>query len=240
MARTYASVNEAWRELRNARNGARKDEDRTLHTHHGYDRNQPRVPKGYPDGGQWSDTGGENTSEILSDATPDNEWSPGSQYANNRGRGSVPIRIGSQWFEATPGQAAELAAVRANYNNIIARVRERDPSWKPRPSLHEQSVEGFIRASKGETLEAEARLAELTRADIGPGPFAGESIPARGPARDFTEAERLEINRIFNQTGCHTCGTFNPGTIRRNAVLIISRLRPGIPTVDRSACFLSV
>jgi len=130
----------------------------------------------------------------------------------------VPIRIGGQWFEATPGQAAELAAVRANYNNIIARVRELDPSWKPRPSLHEQSVEGFIRASKGETLEAEARLTELRSAGIGPGPFAGESIPARGPARDFTEAERLEINRIFNQTGCHTCGTFNPGTIRRNAV----------------------
>src|SRR4051812_36371790 len=85
--------NEAWRELRNARNGAREDNYRTLHTHHGYDRNQPRVPKGHPDGGQWSDTGrGGNASEILSDATPDKEWSPGSQYANNRGRGSVPIR----------------------------------------------------------------------------------------------------------------------------------------------------
>jgi hypothetical protein len=88
MARTYASVNEAWRELRNVRSGAREDNYRTLHTHRGYDRNQPRVPKGHPDGGQWSDTGrGGNASEILSDATPDKEWSPGSPYANNRGRG---------------------------------------------------------------------------------------------------------------------------------------------------------
>jgi hypothetical protein len=31
---------------------------------------------------------------------------------------------------------------------------------------------------------------------IGPGPFAGKSIPARGPARDFTRAERDAINDI--------------------------------------------
>jgi hypothetical protein len=219
MARTYASVNEAWRELRNARNRANQENYRTPQAHHGYDPNQPRVAKGRPDAGQWTDTGGgENTSEISSDATPDNEWRPGSQYAQTRGRGSVPIRIGSQWFEATPGQAAELAAVQARYDNVTARVRELDPSWKPTRSLHEQNVDGFIQARKGETGEAEARLAELTRAGIGPGPFAGESIPARGPGRDFTASERREINRILNQTGCHTCGTFNPGTRTGNAV----------------------
>jgi hypothetical protein len=185
MARTYASVNEAWRELRNARNRAH-EENNLAHHGRGYDPNQPRVPKGHFDGGQWTDTGrGESASETISDSTPDNEWSPGSLYANNRGRGSVSIRIGSQWFEATPGQAAELAAVQANYNNIIVRVRELDPSWKPTRSLHQQNVEGLIRAYKGETLEAEARLAELTRAGIGPGPFAGESIPARGSGRDL-------------------------------------------------------
>jgi hypothetical protein len=217
MARTYASLSEAWREFRNARN--RAHENHALHTHEGYDPNQQRVPKGHPDGGQWTDVGrGESKPEILSDVTPDNEWSSGSQYANMRGRGSVPIRIGSQWFEATPGQVAQLTAAQARYNNAIARVRELDPSWKPTRSLHQQNVEGFIRAYRGEALEAEGRLAELTKAGIGPGPFAGESIPARGPGRDFTASERREINRILNQTGCHTCGTFDPGTIRRDAV----------------------
>jgi hypothetical protein len=45
-----------------------------------------------------------------------------------------------------------------------------------------------------------------------PGPFAGDSIPARGPERDFTGEERRAVNDIGNSTGCHTCGTKNPGT----------------------------
>lgn len=45
-----------------------------------------------------------------------------------------------------------------------------------------------------------------------PGPHAGESIPARGPDRDFTGEERDEIDRIGRETGCHTCGSKDPGT----------------------------
>jgi RHS repeat-associated protein len=51
-----------------------------------------------------------------------------------------------------------------------------------------------------------------------PGPHAGESIPARGPQRDFTSGERAEVNDIGKATGCHTCGTKNPGTKGRNFV----------------------
>jgi RHS repeat-associated protein len=46
-----------------------------------------------------------------------------------------------------------------------------------------------------------------------PGPFAGDSIEARGPDRDFTEEEREAIDAIGQATGCHSCGTTNPGTI---------------------------
>jgi hypothetical protein len=218
MARTFASVNEAWRELRNTRSRAHEESDRAQPAHHGYDPNQPRVSKGHPDGGQWTETGrGESTSEILSDATPENEWIAGSQYANMRGRGSVLVRIGNRWFEVEGGQAVRLAAAQARQHDAIARVRELEPNWRPKPSARE-TVEGLIRTYEAEALEAKARLAELTRAGIGPGPFAGESIPARGPGRDFTVSERREINRILNQTGCHTYGAFNPGTIRRDAV----------------------
>jgi hypothetical protein len=45
-----------------------------------------------------------------------------------------------------------------------------------------------------------------------PGRYADKSIPARGPARDFTNAERDQIDAIGKETGCHTCGTTNPGT----------------------------
>jgi len=219
MARTYASVNEAWRELRNARNRANQENYRTPQAHHGYDPNQPRVAKGRLDAGQWTDTGGgKNTSEISSDATPDNEWRPGSQYAQTRGRGSVPVRIGNRWFEAEGGQAVRLAAAQARQHNAIARVRELEPNWRPKPSAHE-TVEGLIRTYEGEARQAETRLAELASVGVCPGPFAAGSIPARGPERNFTTLERAGVNRFGYETGCHTCGTNDPGTRSGNFIL---------------------
>ena len=53
---------------------------------------------------------------------------------------------------------------------------------------------------------------------VGVGAHAGESIAARSAARNFTAAERAEINRIGSKTGCHTCGTTNPGTKSGNFV----------------------
>lgn len=53
---------------------------------------------------------------------------------------------------------------------------------------------------------------------IGIGQFAAESIPARSPARDFTAAERNEINSIGSTAGCHTCGSTSPGTLSGNFV----------------------
>jgi hypothetical protein len=53
----------------------------------GYNPNQPRVPAGNPDGGRWGDGGeGRNDPRVISDATPDNEWKPGAQFAANNER----------------------------------------------------------------------------------------------------------------------------------------------------------
>jgi hypothetical protein len=120
--------------------------------------------------------------------------------------------------EITPGQGARLTIAEARARDAIRRVREIDPNWRPTPSFKE-SAEGLIRTYESEAREAEARIAELARAGIGPGPFAGESIAARGSSRNFTGPERREGNRIFFETGCHTCGTFNPGTASGNCVL---------------------
>jgi hypothetical protein len=68
-----------------------------------YRPDQPRVPAGNPDGGQWTSEGevgagsiiadrardrGSSRSDLhlLSDATPDNDWKPGAQYAAARNR----------------------------------------------------------------------------------------------------------------------------------------------------------
>jgi hypothetical protein len=50
----------------------------------GFNPNQPRVPAGNPDGGQWTSEGGGgglNDSRVISDAMPPNDWVPGAQYA---------------------------------------------------------------------------------------------------------------------------------------------------------------
>lgn len=175
--------------------------------------------------GRWTDAGGGgaqyvvrpaggiNDPRIISDATPDNDWKPGAQYAANRS-GS---RSGGTRGPTEGGQATRLLEAQSRANAAIARVREFDPSWKPRPSAY-QTPEGLIRTFNAEATEADARLAELVRNGIGFGPFTGESIAARGPERNFTSWERAEINRIGRETGCHTCGTFNPGTRSGNFV----------------------
>ena len=58
-----------------------------------------------------------------------------------------------------------------------------------------------------------------------PGPFAAESIPARSAARNFNNAERTAGKRIFDKSGCHTCGTKNAGTKNNDPVLNINQYR---------------
>lgn len=183
-----------------------------------FDPNQPRVPAGNPDGGQWTSGGGGGSaagddSQILSDATPDNEWIPGAQYAQAgpRGpRGTTPVLINGRVVSPTPAQAARLAVAQTQAEAAIARVQEYDPRWRPSPSAYE-TVEGLISRYEGEIREAEARTAYLAANGIGPGPFAVEWIPARNAGR-LTAEERAELDRIGDTYGCHTCGTLNPGT----------------------------
>ena len=73
----------------------------------------------------------------------------------------------------------------------------------------------------GSSVSAElGATGETTRLEppIGLGPYAGESIPARSSSRKFSPLERAETNRIGYSTGCHTCGTRDPQTLRGNFV----------------------
>lgn len=192
-----------------------------------YNPNQPRVPAGNPDGGQWTYGGGGRSSSslddrrgrddprVLSDADPE-VVKPGQQYAQVRGRrGGGTILINGQQFDLTLGQQARLTAEQSRAEAAIARVHEVDPSWSPPKSAY-QSPEGLIRAYEADSVAAQARLTELAAKGAIPGPYRGESLPARGPGRKFTAAERMENNRIGRTTRCHTCGTLDPGTASGN------------------------
>lgn len=45
----------------------------------------------------------------------------------------------------------------------------------------------------------------------------GRSIPG-DETRDWTRAQRDEINKIMKETGCHRCGTRDPGTVSGDAI----------------------
>ena len=163
------------------------------HSH--FNPNQPRVPAGHPDGGQWTSTGattGTRTSQVLSDITPDNDWKPGAQYANNSrgGRGSGPTRLGSgQWTELEPGQAARLTLAEARAQDAIRRVQELDPNWRVQLGTY-NTAEGEIRALEAEAERAETRIRELTRAE--PPPIIPKERPPT--TRERNDAAR-EIGR---------------------------------------------
>ncbi|BDA86422.1 hypothetical protein Sa4125_39640 [Aureimonas sp. SA4125] len=166
---------------------------------YGYNPSQLRLPKGQTGGGQW-------TEELVRIA-----------QSGRAPSGSGPRRTGggNRVTQPTPAEAAELAASRLMLDLALRRVRAVDPAWKPTPSLTE-TIRGEILSNAAQAREAEARFYDLQRNGIGPGRFAGESIPARSPSRSYTKREVEEINRIGRETGCHTCGSKDSGLASRN------------------------
>ena len=107
--------------------------------------NQPRVPRGNPDGGEWTGTGG----------------SGGRTRVAQMPRGGR--RIGSD-AEGTAAEEALRVVEEAQAREAIRRVREIDPSWKPSDSLTDpNSAAGPIERARGQRQEAEDRLIELAK-----------------------------------------------------------------------------
>lgn len=167
----------------------------------GFRPDQPRVPAGNPDGGQWADGGGAV-----------------SRISGRRGTGASGTRGSVRWPNASPGQVTRLEISHSQMQALRQQLGRLDPKWRPSPQAYE-TVEGQISANLATAREAQGRLDQLRGYGLGVGPFAGESIVARNSGRNFTRAERAEINRIGRTTGCHTCGTKNPGTPLGNFVL---------------------
>ena len=112
-----------------------------------FDPNQPRVPGGNPDGGQWTDAGASGD-EATSDVRV------AQVRRSRRGRGSDA--------EATHAELIIRDVREAQAREAIRRVREIDPGWRPTESvMPPESVPGQIRRAEDHIKEAEARLREL-------------------------------------------------------------------------------
>jgi len=158
-----------------------------LRLHRRYDPNQPRIPAGSAEGGQWTSGGATSPREMT--------W-----------------RRGTPLSQATPAQLAVIAVLQARADALVARVRLRDPTW-PSPKSLTATVEGQIEHWRDVAARAEARETELIRYGVnGPGRFAVESFPAPVD-RALNRPERERLQFLGDRDGCHTCGVRHPGGI---------------------------
>jgi len=111
--------------------------------------NQPRVPAGNPDGGQWTDDAGGSGG--------DSETSDVRVAQIRRGRRARPSDA-----EATHAELIVRDVREAQAREAIRRVQEIEPGWRPTESvMAPESVPGQIRRAEDHIREAEARLREL-------------------------------------------------------------------------------
>ncbi len=103
---------------------------------------------------------------------------------------------------STVGQRIGAAASLAT--EVFSPVSARDAKAGYRAIAGADDVGGAVRVDRVSTLT--------------PGPHAGESISLSGPGR-ATARQQQEIDRIGQDSGCHTCGATNPGTQSGHHVL---------------------
>ena len=154
------------------------------------------------------------------------------------GFGAAPIGIYGTGMALMDGVAAVPQALAAPYDNF----RQVGAIWSGDPS---RAAAGWSRVSSNTGAEISA-MAAVFAVDgvrtglpgkggpkpLAPGPFAGDSSPARGPLRDFTAAEREAVKEIGERTGCHTSGAKTSATKSGYFVLDhqpASQLSPGSP-----------
>lgn len=181
-------------------NGVLRLEARTLalSLKAGYSAAQLRVPRGYPDGGQWT-VGGERLERVSRQS--------GRPRQNNSGQ----LYIAGRWQNVSLAQSMIINVNHGWLNTTVTAIRRIDPNWKPTPQFYE-TVPGYIRGLEWNVREAQFRLFELSNHRAGPGPFAAERVVTYRGSAEPTRAQQREIDRIGRDSGCHWCGKVEPGT----------------------------
>lgn len=167
----------------------------SLHLGAGFRADQPRIPAGNSDGGQWTAEGDGDRPILVSRRGP---------------RGSGQVRVLGRWQPITPAQEARLAVSTSRMQEALRAVQRREPNWKPTPQAYE-TVEGLIRANEAIALEATLRALQVRLPRTGIGPYAEEWIPAPATNRKLNRAEQTAIDRIGRTHGCHRCGIKTSG-----------------------------
>jgi hypothetical protein len=94
-----------------------------------YRADQPRVPAGASDGGQWTNGGGgtgRNDPRVLSDATPDNTAIPGARYAANESERRYSVDVKEQ--DARGGHT-ERDHVKREPEALLQNLRDNWSRW---------------------------------------------------------------------------------------------------------------
>ena len=195
----------------------------------GYDPNQPRVPAGNSDGGQWAGGGGgAGDSPILSDANPNFFTKPGTRVAQARRRrsGARPIIINGVPHTPTPGQAARYSVAKAQSRAVRKRVNEIDPNWKPRPGAVD-GIQGQISQFRAEAREARVRLRELA------------SQPPTQLINTYRSANNSR-DLFGNETWPRDRDTVSVSTINRIPFVGVNSSAPTYTTRDRRTAEIAV
>ncbi len=161
----------------------------------GFRPQQPRSPRGNPDGGQWTLVPGYAQVQTVS----------------RRRAGGTQIQIGGVWHTITPAQQMLLAQSAAARRTAIRAAQRLDPNWRPPPQAY-STPDGMIAANRAVEQAARQRIFEVVGGPMGIGPYAREWIAAPPTNRRLNRAEQREIDRLGRKWGCHQCGTTNPGT----------------------------
>ena len=102
----------------------------------------------------------------------------------------------------------DAAAAVSNARKLPPGASQTSPSFSGAGSADELRR---VRAGLGEGPHADAMSIRDTNL-MEPGPYATDSIPARNRGTNLTMKERTDLNAIGNTSGCHSCGTLDPGT----------------------------
>jgi HK97 family phage portal protein len=124
-----------------------------------FDVNQPRVPAGDPDGGQWTDGGGGGGT-----SQDDGRIVVAGGKRNRGAAAPKPGRIPS----AGGRPAVVLRHERDRLNRALQRLREIDPDWRPAPSFRAkvQLDSQEYRRLRSLSQEAEARITYMERGGL--------------------------------------------------------------------------
>jgi hypothetical protein len=124
-----------------------------------YSPDQPRVPAGNPDGGQWTSGGGSGAGRDIGRDSGRSRSTDFSAQARRAGPPRAPTSVSREVY---------LDQLTARAEEAVSRVQQLDPNWRPPQSVmapdRGENIEARIRAREDIVREADARFLALSRA----------------------------------------------------------------------------